>query len=162
MRKNPHVRICGGLGSATTLVYPTPRIQGASFRQIADQLEVSIGTAFDDVAAELEAVCQTSREEATRLRELELERADLILRTVTKHMRNVDPNVSLRACRTAIKVGEYRSRLLGIFKQSDKPTPDKFADLSEREVAFRVEKLVAQAKKFHALEKTVKKGTVIH
>ena len=24
MRKNPHVRICGGLGSATTLVYPTP------------------------------------------------------------------------------------------------------------------------------------------
>ena len=25
MRKNPHVRICGGLGSATTLVYPTSR-----------------------------------------------------------------------------------------------------------------------------------------
>ena len=24
MRKDPHVRICGGLGSATTLVYPTP------------------------------------------------------------------------------------------------------------------------------------------
>ena len=23
MRKNPHVRICGGPGSATTLVYPT-------------------------------------------------------------------------------------------------------------------------------------------
>ena len=23
MRQNPHVRICGGLGSATTLVYPT-------------------------------------------------------------------------------------------------------------------------------------------
>ena len=25
MRKNPHVRICGGLGSATTLVYPTAK-----------------------------------------------------------------------------------------------------------------------------------------
>ena len=25
MRQNPHVRICGGPGSATTLVYPTPR-----------------------------------------------------------------------------------------------------------------------------------------
>ena len=24
MRQNPHVRICGGPGSATTLVYPTP------------------------------------------------------------------------------------------------------------------------------------------
>ena len=23
MRQNPHVRICGGAGSATTLVYPT-------------------------------------------------------------------------------------------------------------------------------------------
>ena len=23
MRQNPHVRICGGPGSATTLVYPT-------------------------------------------------------------------------------------------------------------------------------------------
>ena len=27
MRQNPHVRICGGPGSATTLVYPTaPRV----------------------------------------------------------------------------------------------------------------------------------------
>ena len=25
MRQNPHVRICGGPGSATTLVYPTPK-----------------------------------------------------------------------------------------------------------------------------------------
>ena len=27
MRQNPHVRICGGLGSATTLVYPTTFIR---------------------------------------------------------------------------------------------------------------------------------------
>ena len=26
MRQNPHVRICGGPGSATTLVYPTLRL----------------------------------------------------------------------------------------------------------------------------------------
>ena len=26
MRQNPHVRICGGPGSATTLVYPTPHV----------------------------------------------------------------------------------------------------------------------------------------
>ena len=25
MRQNPHVRICGGPGSATTLVYPTKK-----------------------------------------------------------------------------------------------------------------------------------------
>ena len=45
MRKNPHVRICGGLGSATTLVYPTPerpagcpgsdRLRGQPHRHIA-------------------------------------------------------------------------------------------------------------------------------
>ena len=29
MRQNPHVRICGGPGSATTLVYPTPSGRGA-------------------------------------------------------------------------------------------------------------------------------------
>ena len=28
MRKDPHVRICGGLGSATTLVYPTLQSAG--------------------------------------------------------------------------------------------------------------------------------------
>ena len=30
MRQNPHVRICGGPGSATTLVYPT-------FRRVASE-----------------------------------------------------------------------------------------------------------------------------
>ena len=40
MRQNPHVRICGGPGSATTLVYPTAdspeRIDGIS--AIKDQV----------------------------------------------------------------------------------------------------------------------------
>ena len=31
MRQNPHVRICGGPGSATTLVYPTVRIARVPF-----------------------------------------------------------------------------------------------------------------------------------
>ena len=30
MRQNPHVRICGGPGSATTLVYPTSRSRWSS------------------------------------------------------------------------------------------------------------------------------------
>ena len=32
MRQNPHVRICGGPGSATTLVYPTADWFGADAR----------------------------------------------------------------------------------------------------------------------------------
>ena len=35
MRQNPHVRICGGPGSATTLVYPTPHGFRSSFRDWA-------------------------------------------------------------------------------------------------------------------------------
>ena len=34
MRKNPHVRICGGLGSATTLVYPTPPVRRDSWERL--------------------------------------------------------------------------------------------------------------------------------
>ena len=35
MRQNPHVRICGGAGSATTLVYPTafhPQVFARTYR----------------------------------------------------------------------------------------------------------------------------------
>ena len=42
MRQNPHVRICGGPGSATTLVYPTSR------RQPDDEFETdSVGANYD-------------------------------------------------------------------------------------------------------------------
>ena len=34
MRKNPHVRICGGLGSATTLVYPTKPTRGVPTKRL--------------------------------------------------------------------------------------------------------------------------------
>ena len=37
MRQNPHVRICGGPGSATTLVYPTAARQ-APWRADAEAL----------------------------------------------------------------------------------------------------------------------------
>ena len=33
MRQNPHVRICGGPGSATTLVYPTPNLPNHLLRR---------------------------------------------------------------------------------------------------------------------------------
>ena len=55
MRQNPHVRICGGPGSATTLVYPTAigynvfaAVAGIAFR----------GTARPDYAQQIELVCR--------------------------------------------------------------------------------------------------------
>ena len=37
MRQNPHVRICGGPGSATTLVYPTEVIRDYIRKQEAEE-----------------------------------------------------------------------------------------------------------------------------
>ena len=34
MRQNPHVRICGGPGSATTLVYPTTDARDEDHRRL--------------------------------------------------------------------------------------------------------------------------------
>ena len=42
MRQNPHVRICGGPGSATTLVYPTPGRCGPPHRW--SRVSKSMGT----------------------------------------------------------------------------------------------------------------------
>ena len=52
------------------------RVQGANYRQIADQLEVSVSTAFEDVAAELMAVCTKTRGDAEHLRALLMERLE--------------------------------------------------------------------------------------
>ena len=46
MRQNPHVRICGGPGSATTLVYPTTlrwqpnRLDTATRQDLAEDTRV--------------------------------------------------------------------------------------------------------------------------
>ena len=42
MRQNPHVRICGGPGSATTLVYPTATSDNDSAVRAAMAVDVSM------------------------------------------------------------------------------------------------------------------------
>ncbi len=133
------------------------RVEGANYRQIANQLNVSVGTAFDDVAAELEAVCQSTAQEAERLRDLELERMDRILRVLDAAIESGD----VPACRAAIRVSMHRARLLGLFRVADSSVDQGlYAELSERELVFRVEKLVEHAKKIHAADAKAKKGTV--
>ena len=41
MRQNPHVRICGGPGSATTLVYPTARRRGRGKECVGPDIMIS-------------------------------------------------------------------------------------------------------------------------
>ena len=53
MRQNPHVRICGGPGSATTLVYPTPSVRGDA--QLGERLvsDEPLENRFDDRTRQL-------------------------------------------------------------------------------------------------------------
>ena len=54
MRKNPHVRICGGLGSATTLVYPTAWCQhqwAITAARLASTAELSVNDVIEAGAA---------------------------------------------------------------------------------------------------------------
>ena len=55
MRQNPHVRICGGPGSATTLVYPTGgrrHVQaGRGVTTLDDGSTKRLGFVFEEVGA---------------------------------------------------------------------------------------------------------------
>ncbi len=115
------------------------RVQGASYRQIAAENKCSVSTAHDDIAAELMAVAGQTRLDAEQLRDMELERCDLVLRGFRKGVINGDPP-SGRVFLAAVLA---RAKILGIMKHILKPEeeiPD--SDLSEREVAMRVAALV--------------------
>ncbi len=120
------------------------RVKGKNFLQIAGALGVPFETAVKDVTDELLAMCNTTRQEAEWLRELELERADRILRGLSQGIEAGDPP----ACRVALCVAEHRCKLLGIYRwiQTGDQRDQQSADLSERETALRIEALVADAK----------------
>ena len=120
------------------------RVEGANFRQIADENNVSVGTAYEDVAAEMTAVCARTRLEAELLRDLALERCDLALRGLRPAVLKGDPP----ACRVWIRTVELSAKLNGIITPTDvRPSDeDDSTKMTEREIAFRVEALVELAK----------------
>ena len=63
MRQNPHVRICGGPGSATTLVYPTARDRRDRLRaMLADLKMPGALEAVDGVLAKVDSGAVTAGE----------------------------------------------------------------------------------------------------
>ncbi len=130
----------------------TARIQGGTYREIATRNECSVGTAFEDVAAELAGVCKATRLEAEQLRALDLERADLALRGLKSAVMKGDP----ASCRAWVRTLEYRAKLLGHFKPTFLRDEPEEAELSEREVAERVAALVEFARTPNRGEKSPK------
>ena len=67
MRQNPHVRICGGLGSATALVYPTlmPCRRSRSATGTPDSASLRIPTTWLSVNFDFRMTAPLSREQST-------------------------------------------------------------------------------------------------
>ncbi len=86
------------------------RVAGKSYRAIADQLGVSVHTAWDDVAAELNELRDQTHEDVTAVREMEIERCDQLWTWLRPRLERGDP----QAVASAIKVMDRRSKLLGL------------------------------------------------
>jgi hypothetical protein len=86
------------------------RRQGAHYREIASKLGVGIATAYGDVQAELVELRDQTKHEAEDLRDLELQRCDVMVNGLWDGIRGGDP----RSVMAAVRVSERRARLLGI------------------------------------------------
>ena len=61
MRQNPHVRICGGPGSATTLVYPTVLTRWARLRPRRSSFQTTSTSPFRSARTQLSSPGRSSR-----------------------------------------------------------------------------------------------------
>jgi hypothetical protein len=86
------------------------RRAGASYRAIAQQLSVSLATAYDDVNAELMELREQTKADAEAVREIELHRCDEMILGLWPAVRRGDP----KAVSAAVRVSERRSKLLGL------------------------------------------------
>jgi hypothetical protein len=86
------------------------RRAGASYRAIAQQLSVSLATAYDDVNAELMELREQTKADAEAVREIELHRCDEMILGLWPAVRRGDP----KSVMAAVRVSERRAKLLGI------------------------------------------------
>lgn len=104
------------------------RIAGASYRQIARQLDISLAAAYADVQQELGRLDTLNGEKAERLRDLEARRLDMWTLALAPGIKAGDP----RAIVAAVRLMERRARLFGL----DAPT--KIAGPEGEAVAIRI------------------------
>lgn len=88
----------------------TLRIAGASYRTIAQQLQIGLRQAYDLVQAELAELDAVRQDQAERLRDLELARCDRLTQALEPKLAKHD----VRAVRAAVAVGQFRADLLGL------------------------------------------------
>jgi hypothetical protein len=96
------------------------RKAGASYRQIAQQLGVSLNTAWADVTAELVELRTRTADDVRAYRDLELQRCDEMMLGLWPAVRAGDA----RAVFAAVKVMDRRARLLGLDAPTKHAGPD--------------------------------------
>lgn len=97
------------------------RMRGLSFRAIGDKLSISHGQAYKDVMTELARLASERDGKLDELRQLELERLDMLLKGLEPMARTGNPG----AVNSYIKVMERRAKYLGL------DAPEKFEDVSK-------------------------------
>ena len=146
------------------------RLSGASYRDIAAELDVSLRRAYVDVQQELALLNPLKKATAERLRELEAARLDRWLRTLSTRIAAATDRPSsvsnpslVSLINTAVNVATRRAKLLGL----DAPTKVAQTDvggrdvpmvrLSQRELDMRVEGM-----KTFAEEQRKKNAETVH
>lgn len=102
------------------------RLKGKTVRQIATELQVSVGTAHGDIAAVLERTKEENDDRAETHRTISLARLEKALGVVEQaldaqvfdELGNADNELRLKALDRMLKIEERRSKLLGL----DAPT----------------------------------------
>jgi hypothetical protein len=87
---------------------------GSSYRAIAKKLNTDVATAYKDVDVALKSLVQMNTASATELREIELERLDAMLLSISDNLKSGH----LGAIDRALRIMERRARLIGL----DAPT----------------------------------------
>ncbi len=85
-------------------------------RQIAAELNVSVGTIHEDISAELLALRDRTRAQTEDFRDVELMRMDRALRALHPVMQGNDDALRVQATRVWVYTSVQRSRLLGLYQ----------------------------------------------
>jgi hypothetical protein len=104
------------------------RIAGASYRQIARQLDIADATAYADIQEELGRLDALNGQKAERLRDLEARRLDQLTIALQPGIESGDP----RAILAAVRIMERRARLFGL------DAPQKVTGPEGEPVAIRI------------------------
>lgn len=113
------------------------RIAGRSYRAIAEELEIGLTQAYDDVQNALAEARSVEREKVEELRALELARLDVALEGLFPAVRKGNP----LAVDRLLKISERRAKLCDL----DAPVRHDFSGLTLEEKAVLANQLLARA-----------------